>query len=57
MGFVKGAVDIPLQIEPFKSFKQFKPFKSFKELAPLKPLARAQWCRIPLAISLASGAS
>jgi len=55
VGFVKGALDVPTQLESFKGFKQFKPFKGFRELPPLKSVFSGKWSTTPLKIFLLFG--
>jgi len=55
VGFLRGALKVMTQFEPFKSFKQFKPFKGFRELPPLKPLFSGKWSSTPLQIFLLFG--
>jgi len=55
VGFIKGALNVPIQFEPFKSFKQFKPLKGLKELPPIKPSFSGKWCLTPLQIFLLFG--
>ncbi|MGB9592405.1 MAG: 4-fold beta flower protein [Candidatus Kryptoniota bacterium] len=55
VGFINGALNVPTQFEPFKSFKQFKPLKGLRELPPLKPLFSGKWSLTPLQIFLLFG--
>lgn len=55
VGFIKGAINVFTQFEPFKSFKKFKPHRSFQKFAPLKPIYRNQFSSTPLSLFLIRG--
>lgn len=55
VGFIKGAVDIYTEYEPYKSYKEHKPYKSYKEYAPYKPYFSNSFSSTPLSLFLLGG--
>jgi len=54
-GFIKDAVNIPIEYEPYKGYKQYKPYKSYKEYAPYMPYLSNSFSKTPLSLFLAQG--
>jgi len=55
VGFIKGAVNIYTEYEPYKSYKEYKPYKAYKEYAPYKPYLSSSFSSTPLSIFLLGG--
>ena len=55
IGFIKNAVKMYTQYEPYKSYKQYKPFKSYREYEPYMPYLTTTWAAMPLSLFLLQG--
>ncbi|MBK9630335.1 MAG: hypothetical protein IPO62_04595 [Saprospiraceae bacterium] len=55
VGFIKGAINVYTEYEPYKSFKEFKPYAAYKEYAPYKPYFSKSFSSTPLSIFLLGG--
>lgn len=57
VGFIRGAVNMPTQIQSLKGLQKLTPLRSLEELKPLEPLHSNRWSRTSLAIFLSMGSS
>jgi hypothetical protein len=55
VGFIKGAVSMSTEYEPYKSYKEYKPYKAYKKYAPHKPYLSNSFSSTPLSIFLLGG--
>jgi len=54
-GFIKDAVNITTEYEPYKNYKQYKPYKSYKESSPYLPYLSNNFSKTPLSLFLEEG--
>jgi hypothetical protein len=55
VGFIKGAVNMITQYEPYKGYKQYTPYKAYTEHEPYMPYLSKSWSSTPLSLFLLQG--